>query len=367
MAINISDIFKRNRAALAPLAGVTDSVYRRICTEFGASPVMTEMISSDGYVRRKPGDKTSRMLRFHEIERPIGIQFFGSDPSIMAEAVHKARELRPDFIDINAGCPVKKVVSKGSGAALLRNPALLRRIVGEVTAASDVPVTVKIRSGWDYGSVNAVEVAQVCEDAGASGIIVHPRTRSQGYSGVSNWSIIRAVKEAVSIAVIGSGDIKSPVDAARVLDKTGADAVMIGRAALGNPWIFCDVAAFLDRRAIPEPPGIHERFDLAIRQLDMLAGEANERFAVLNMRKFLGWYSRGIRGGAHFRREVFCAETIDEVKQVIIEFQEKSREIECSNIYHISPQSPLINGGNTKSGGIKELSSKILPINFTCL
>ncbi|MBN1290260.1 MAG: tRNA-dihydrouridine synthase, partial [Candidatus Latescibacteria bacterium] len=199
----IADIFNRNKAALAPLAGVTDSVYRRICAEFGAAPVMTEMISSDGYVRGRSGDKTARLLRFKDTERPIGIQFFGSDADIMTEAAKKVQDVRPDFIDINAGCPVRKVISKGSGSALLRTPDQLRRIVENVVGASIVPVTVKIRSGWDHETINAVEVARLCEDAGAQGIIVHPRTRSQGFGGESDWRIIAYIKEAVSVPVIG--------------------------------------------------------------------------------------------------------------------------------------------------------------------
>ena len=233
MPITISDIFKRNRAALAPLAGVTDSVYRRICAGFGATPVMTEMISSEGFVRGKPGDKTSRLLRFKESERPLGFQFFGADPGIMTEAVRKARSLKPDFIDINAGCPVRKVVSKGGGSALLRTPGVLQTIVSGVCAASDVPVTVKIRSGWDFGSVNAVEVARMCEDAGAGGIIVHPRTRSQGFGGVADWTVIRAVKKAISIPVIGSGDIHSPADAKRMLAQIIDEHWLKARAVVG--------------------------------------------------------------------------------------------------------------------------------------
>ncbi|MCE5252537.1 tRNA dihydrouridine synthase DusB [bacterium] len=319
---SIHDIFTRTHAALAPLAGVTDSVYRRICAKYGARPVMTEMISSDGYVRSKPGDKTARFLRFHESERPVGFQFFGADPSYMAEAVRRAQELGPDFIDINAGCPVKKVIARGAGSALMRNPDLLRAVVGAVTAVSRVPVTVKIRSGWDNGSINAVEVAQVCEDAGAQGIIVHPRTRSQGFGGDADWGVIRAVKEKVSVPVIGSGDIRTPADALRMLGETGADSVMIGRAALGNPWIFRDVAAVLGGGEAAGIPDIAERLTVALRQLDVLSEEVSERFAVLNMRKFFGWYSRGVHDGARFRQEVFRAGTADEVRRTVAAFLE---------------------------------------------
>ena len=330
----ISDIFKPDHAALAPLAGVTDSVFRRICSENGASPVMTEMISSDGFIRGKSDYKTSRLLRFQESERPIGFQFFGTDPHVIAAAVSKAQDLKPDFIDINAGCPVRKVINKGAGSALLRTPKLLQNIVAKAAAASDVPVTVKIRSGWDHDSVNAVEVARMCEEAGAQGIIVHPRTRSQGFSGVSDWSVIRGVKEAVSVTVIGSGDIRTPADARRMLDETGADSVMLGRAAMNDPWIFRSVNHYLECGKLIPPSSVVERLDCGLRHLELLSEEVGIRFALLNMRKFFGWYSRGATGGAHFRKEVFLAETTEDVHTVVIKFLETLRDIEVSEHTH---------------------------------
>ena len=321
MMKNVTHIFTRTRAALAPLAGATDSVFRRICAEYGAAPVMTEMVSSDGFVRGRPNDKPARLLRFHETERPIGFQFFGSDPSIMAEAVRKAQDRKPDFIDINAGCPVKKVASKGAGSALLRTPDLLRQIVAAVVAISPVPVTVKIRSGWDHGSVNAVDIAQLCEDAGAQGIIVHPRTRSQGFGGESDWTVIRAVKEKVTIPVIGSGDIRTPLDAQRMFEETGADGVMIGRATLTDPTLFRRVARYLESGEEEEPSCIAERLDIALRQLALLSEEVSERFAILNMRKFFGWYSRGAQNGAEFRRDIFRAETTGDIVRIVREFR----------------------------------------------
>jgi tRNA-dihydrouridine synthase B len=320
--ISIAEIFTLERAALAPLAGVTDSAYRRICVEFGARPVMTEMVSSDGFVRGRGSDKTRRFLRFKEAERPVGFQFFGADPAIMGEAARRAVELGPDFIDINAGCPMKKVVTKGAGAGLLRDLPLLGRIVRNVAeGASPLPVTVKIRSGWDHGSINAVEAAKVCEDSGAVAVIVHPRPRSQLFSGNADWSVIRAVKESVGIPVVGSGDVSRAEDVRRMLDETGADAAMIGRAALGNPWIFREAAALLSGAEIPPQPPMDERLDLALRHLEILAVEVSERFAVLNMRKFFGWYTRGMRGGAEFRRRIFAAETKETVRCVVEEFR----------------------------------------------
>ncbi|MFC1694152.1 tRNA dihydrouridine synthase DusB [Candidatus Latescibacterota bacterium] len=328
MAVGITDIFIRESAALAPLAGITGSVFRRICVRFGARPVITEMISADGFIRSKPGGMTSRLLRFHESERPIGFQFFGSDPDIMAEAARKSMELQPDFIDINAGCPMKKIIAKGSGAALLTSPELLRSIVEKVTSAVTVPLTVKIRSGWDHTSINAVEVARLCEGAGANAIIIHPRVRSQGFSGAADWSIIGAVKKAVAISVIGSGDIRTPDDAATMLEQTGADAVMIGRRAMGDPDIFRRVAERLRGALVSEEPGIAERLELALTHMNMLANEISERYAVLNMRKFFGWYSRGAHEGADFRRKVFRAGTIDDVRRIVRNFQAHVQEFE---------------------------------------
>ena len=326
MTKTISSIFTPDRAALAPLAGVTDSVFRRLCAELGASPVMTEMISCEGFVRGKSNDKTSRMLRYHESERPIGFQLFGSDPDVMGAAAAKALDLKPDFFDINAGCPVKKVVTKGAGSALLQNPGLLSQIVERVVATSHIPVSVKIRSGWDCKTINAVEIAQTCVDSGAQGIIVHPRTRAQGFSGNADWTVIRDVKEAVSVPVIGSGDIHTPEDAQRMRDETGADCIMIGRAAMNNPWIFRDTACYFKGSALPPPSTVTDRLDLALRQLDLLSEEVAERFAVVNMRKFFGWYSRGSHDGAEFRRTVFRAETKEDVVSIVREFQESIRK-----------------------------------------
>ena len=326
MTRKISEIFTPDRAALAPLANVSGTVFRRICVSFGARPVMTEMVSSVGYVRGYPSDKTAKLLRFHESERPIGFQFFGADPDIMAEAAQKAMDLKPDFIDINAGCPVKKVISKGSGSALLRKPDLLARIVEKMANVSHVPVTVKIRSGWDQSSINAVEIARICVDSGAQAVIVHPRTRSQGFSGESDWSVIKRVKEVVSVPVIGSGDIKTPDDFIKMKEETGVDFVMVGRSAMNNPFIFREIAERLSGKIVSKPADTVEKLELALTQLDRLAAEESGKFAVLNMRKFFGWYSKGLKGGAVFRQMIFRAETIEEVKIIVRDFQN-----ECQN------------------------------------
>jgi tRNA-dihydrouridine synthase B len=318
--VNITQIFNRNSAALAPLAGVTDSVYRCICAELGASPVMTEMISSEGFVRSHPSDKSRRFFRFHEKERPIGYQLFGANPEVMAEAASRASAFGPDFIDINAGCPVRKVIGHGAGSALLLNLPLLSRIVKRVSESTGLPVTVKLRSGWDNSSLNGVEAALVCADSGAQAVIMHPRTRSQLFGGVSDWSVIRKVKEAVRVPVIGSGDIRTAEDAVRMLDETGADGVMIGRGALGNPWIFSQVKEKLEGKPVSPAPGMDTRLELALRHLSTLSEEVSEKFSVLNMRKFFGWYSRGMRDGAEFRQRIFKAETAKEVRDVVREY-----------------------------------------------
>jgi len=324
--MNITDIFNLHSAALAPLAGVSDSVFRRICVEFGARPVMTEMISSEGFVRGHPSDKSLRLLRFLADERPIGIQLFGADPEIMAEAALRAAAFGPDFIDINAGCPVRKVIGRGAGSALLLNLPLLARIVKHVADAAPLPVTVKLRSGWDHASLNGVEAAQACADSGAQAVIMHPRPRSQLFGGVSDWTVIRRVKEKIPVPVVGSGDIRTAEDAVRMVRETGADAVMIGRGALGNPWIFRQVKELLAGEAVSPSPGMDARLALALRQLSILAGEVGEKFGVLNMRKFFGWYSRGMRGGSEFRQRVFKAETVQAVRDIVEEYRQQGCE-----------------------------------------
>jgi tRNA-dihydrouridine synthase B len=321
--LTIEEIFSPQKAALAPLAGVSDSVFRRICIGFGARPVITEMISADGFIRCHPSDKSWRLVRFNEEEHPIGIQFFGSDPVIMAEAIEKALALKPDFIDINAGCPVKKVISRGAGSALMRNQDLLMKIVGTAVEVSGLPVTVKIRAGWDNSTINAVETAQLCKDAGAKAIILHPRTKAQGFSGLSDWSLLSEVKQKVSIPLIGSGDIKNAADALRMKNETGVDYIMVGRASFVNPWIFREINAALSGHEETFEPSLEEKFDAGLRQLDMLSEEVSPKFALLNMRKFFGWYSKGVKGGAEFRKIIFVADSIDKVKEIVSDFKSR--------------------------------------------
>ncbi len=297
---------------LAPMAGVTDLAFRLLAREMGSALVFTEMVSDKALVYRN--ERTFDMLRLSERERPVAVQIFGSDPETMARAAALVQErAQPDLIDINMGCPTQKIVKNGEGAALMRDPARARDIVAAVVEASRVPVTVKIRKGWDALHANAPEFAQVLVAAGVSAITVHGRTRDQFYSGAADWGAIREVKLAVDVPVIGNGDVRSPEDAARMLAETGCDAVMIGRAALGNPWIFREVAAYLESGERLPPPGPDERLEVAVRHLDMLVELFGERSAVLQMRKHAAWYVRGTTGASQARVRINSAGTRDEM------------------------------------------------------
>jgi tRNA-dihydrouridine synthase B len=287
---------------LAPLAGYTDSPARRLARRFGASMVWTEMVSAEGAIRG--GDKTLELLRFHSEERPICVQLFGARPEAMARAAALVERLAPDAIDLNVGCPARKVVKGGAGAALMRAPDLLSEIAEAVVGATSLPVTAKIRSGWDEDSVNAVEIAALLEDRGVAAVVVHPRTRAQGFSGVSDWSVISDVRRAVAIPVIGSGDVSGPADAVRMLSKTSCDGVMIGRAAVGNPWVFRECAELLASGHVPPPPELRERITTVIDHLDMMVESKGERRGVFEMRKHIVAYFRGFPGASRLRSEL---------------------------------------------------------------
>ena len=305
--LTIEEIFSPQKAALAPLAGVSDSVFRRICIGFGARPVMSEMISADGFIRCHPSDKSWRLVRFHEEERPIGFQFFGSDPVIMAEAIEKSLSLKPDFIDINAGCPVKKVISRGAGSAPYAQSGSSYEDSRNGSRGFRTSCHRK-NQGPDGTSpqLTRFETAQLCKDAGASAIILHPRTKSQGFSGLSDWSLISEVKQKVSIPLIGSGDIKNAADALRMKNETGVDYIMVGRASFVNPWIFREINSVLSGGEGAFEPSLTEKLDAGLRQLDMLSEEVSPKFALLNMRKFFGWYSKGVKGGGQIQKNCFC-------------------------------------------------------------
>lgn len=261
-----------------------------------------------------------RLLYFKPEEKPIGVQIFGSDPERMASACRLVNQSRPDLIDINCGCPVRKVVKKNGGAALLKDLKLLEKILSAVKRASEVPVTVKIRSGWDQGSLVAVEVAKIAQDCGISAITVHPRTQKDGFSKKADWSIIAEVKETVDIPVIGSGDVFSPEDAKDMLDRTACDAVMIGRGSFGNPWIFSRTNPFLEReQLLPEPPP-EEKINVCLQHVDLSVEKYGESTGVKRMRKHMVWYTRGMSRCKELRLKLFTLETLDEVKHAFCEY-----------------------------------------------
>ncbi len=289
----IGNVIIPNQIVLAPMAGISDSAFRRIAKEQGCGLVVAEMVSDKAILYGSK--KTIDMLYMKEEERPISQQIFGSDKeSFMYAAKFIVDNMHPDIIDINMGCPVPKVATRAqAGSALLKNPSKVYEIVKAIVTSVDIPVTVKIRSGWDESSINAVEIAKVIEKAGASAITVHPRTRSQGYSGKADWNIIKQVKENVKIPVIGNGDIKTCYDAKRMLDETGCDAVMIGRGLLGNPWLIADCLNYLNGKPLKEVT-IKQKLDMILKHLNYLLEFKSEKIAILEMRTHISYYLKGI-------------------------------------------------------------------------
>lgn len=292
-------------AALAPMAGVADRAFRELCVSFGAGYCVGEMASAKGLMMSDR--KSAQLLDVTEPERPMAVQLFGSSPEIMAQAVEKALEHRPQAIDINMGCPTPKITGNGTGSALMKDPQLCGRIVEKVVAAAgDTPVTVKIRKGWDSGTVNAVEVAVICEQAGAAAIAVHARTREQMYAPPADWDIITQVRRAVSVPVIGNGDIFSAEDAMRMLEETGCAMVMVGRAALGNPWIFSQINSLYEHERQLPSPGLAERMVVMRRHIEKLCEYKGEYIGMREARKHTAWYMRGLHGAAKLRGK--CAD-----------------------------------------------------------
>lgn len=312
--MKIKDVEFNDIAFLAPMAGVSDRAFRELCVSFGAAYTVTEMVSSKGLVM---GDKKSaQLLTLGEGEKTAGAQIFGDDPEIMAQAAVKCLEFNPDIIDINMGCPAPKVAMNGGGASLMKNPQLAGEIVKAVSSAVSVPVTVKIRKGWDDNSVNAVELAEILEKNGAAAITVHGRTRKQMYSGTVDYDIIKKVKQAVSVPVIGNGDITNEQTAAIMLEKTGCDAVMIGRGSFGNPWIFQQVNAYLSECRVIPPPSINEKMAVMLRHISKMIEYKGEYTAMREARHHAAYYTKGLRGGAKFRKEMGSLETFEQLEEI---------------------------------------------------
>lgn len=313
--LNIGGVPLKSHAVLAPMAGVSDMAYRELCVRFGAAYCVSEMVSSKALSFNSK--KSEELMEISDLERPCGIQIFGDDPKCMADAAKHALENKPDIIDINMGCPAPKISSNGSGSALMKNPRLCGEIVKAVTAVTDIPVTVKIRKGWDDDSVNAVEVAKICESAGAAAITVHGRTRQQYYKPPVDYDIIRAVRESVSVPVIANGDIDSAERAKKVMDITGCDLVMIGRATLGNPWIFSQINAYLENPNVKiHTPDLEERLGVMIEHIGKMVEYKGEHMAMLQARKLVVGYFKGMKGAAALRNEAGKIKTLDDLYEL---------------------------------------------------
>ena len=311
-------------AGLAPMAGVADMAFRELCCEYGATYVVSEMVSSKGLTMCDR--KSKKLLVLSEKERPAAAQIFGCDPKIMAESAKSCLDFEPDVIDINMGCPAPKIAGNGGGSALLKNPPLAEEIIRAVVSAVDIPVTVKIRIGWDSESINAVEMAQRAESAGAAAITVHGRTKQQMYAPPVNTNMIALVKRSVSIPVIANGDITDGISAARMIEETNCDYLLVGRGALGRPWVFSQIEAYLKHGTIlPEPP-LSEQMRVMVKHIKQICDYKGERVGIREARKHAAWYIKGIKGAAAYRQKVGTLSSIEELEQLAFEIVRENAE-----------------------------------------
>nr|WP_317363652.1 tRNA dihydrouridine synthase DusB [uncultured Blautia sp.] len=315
MSLKIGNVLLKNNLILAPMAGVTDLPFRLLCKEQGAGLICTEMVSAKAiYFKNK---NTESLMEIDERERPVSLQLFGSEPDLMAEIARQIEPRNFDILDINMGCPVPKVVNNGEGSALMKNPKLVHEIVSKVSKAIQKPVTVKIRKGFTEDSVNAVEIAKILEDAGAAAVAVHGRTREQYYSGQADWEIIRKVKEAVSIPVIGNGDVDSPQKAEALVKETGCDGIMIGRAVQGNPWLFSRILHYQQTGELLPGPGMEEIKEMILRHAKMQLEYKGNYTGMREMRKHVAWYTTGMPHSASVRRMVNEVESYEQLEELV--------------------------------------------------
>nr|WP_296959757.1 tRNA dihydrouridine synthase DusB [uncultured Mediterraneibacter sp.] len=313
--LKIGNVTLENRYILGPMAGVTDLPFRLLCKEQGAGLLCMEMVSAKAILYNNKNTET--LLEIHPDEQPVSLQFFGSDPKIMSEMAKRVEERPFDIMDINMGCPVPKVVKNGEGSALMKNPKLVHEIVSAMVKAINKPVTVKIRKGFDDTCINAVEIAKIIEDAGAAAVAVHGRTREQYYSGTADWEIIRQVKEAVSIPVIGNGDVTSPQKAEELVKQTGCDGIMIARGAQGNPWIFSEMIAYEQTGQLPDRPTRREVREMMLRHARLQLQYKGEYLGIREMRKHVAWYTKGLQGSAKLREEINRVESYAELEELL--------------------------------------------------
>lgn len=331
MSFYIGNVLIPNRYILAPMASITNKTFRSICKSMGAGLVVGEMVSDKALIYNSK--KTIELLKFSEDERPISQQIFGSEEESMANGAKIIENImHPDIIDINMGCPVPKVAIKNhAGSALLKNPELAFKMVKAVVNSVSVPVTVKIRIGWDDSNINAVEIAKICEEAGAKAIAVHARTRNQGYTGKADWNIIKQVKENVSIPVIGNGDIVDIYSAKRMLDETGCDLVMIGRACLGNPWLIKEINSYLDESLVLEKPNGIDKIDMALKHLNNLSVNRTSKVAVLEIRNHIAWYLKGLDNSLEIKNKIFKETDIFAIIEILNDYRNYILEKENNN------------------------------------